>query len=545
MRTLHVLDRLGPEEYSAALDVQTNILESKIADRDFADVLIYVEHEEVYTVGRSEPFQKPPIRQGAVGSAASDSPDPADVPWVEVSRGGQATFHGPGQLVVYPVFDLNRHGKDVHVFLRTLEQVTINALARLGVAGETREGLTGVWVRTGDAWKKLVSIGIGVRKWVSYHGLALNVSTDLNYFKAISACGQEGATLTSLAEILRETPSMDLVKSIFTEEFCNGFELREANSKNPEDRESGLKLARRARPSWLKAKAPGSPDFLDTNAIVREHKLVTVCEEARCPNMGECWTHGTATFMIMGDLCTRRCSFCSVKDGTLGSLDPLDPFEPLRVAQAVQRLGLGHVVITSVNRDDIPDMGAEHFHKVVNSISQLNPDCDIELLIPDMRGKRALVESILKSGKVQVLNHNIETVPRLYKEVRPGAVFRRSLDILKWASEISANTRTKSGLMVGLGEKKREVLEVMDSLREVGVQVLTIGQYLQPTAKQLPVKRFVTPDEFEEYRREGLSRGFLHVESSPLVRSSYHAWKHTGDSTESTEKPASVSTLVG
>ncbi len=530
MRALHVLDRLGPEEYSAALDVQKNILEAKIADRDFADVLIYVEHQEVYTVGRSEPFQKPPVQTANPDAAAPLDPAPSDVPWVEVSRGGQATFHGPGQLVMYPLFDLQRHGKDVHVFLRTLEQVTIKALARLGVAGTTREGLTGVWVRQGEAWRKLVSIGIGVRKWVSYHGIALNVSTNLEYFRAIDACGQSGETVSSLAEILRETPSMELVKTIFTEEFCRGFELRETSSKNPEDRESGLKLARRARPSWLKAKAPGSPDFLETDAIVREHKLVTVCEEARCPNMGECWAHGTATFMIMGELCTRRCSFCSVKDGTLGSLDPLDPFEPLRVAQAVQRLGLEHVVITSVNRDDIPDMGAEHFHKVVHSISELNPDCDIELLIPDMRGKRELVQSILKSGKVRVLNHNIETVPRLYKEVRPGAVFRRSLDILRWASEISPHTRTKSGLMVGLGEKKQEVLEVMDSLRESGVQVLTIGQYLQPTSKQLPVKRFVTPEEFEEYRREGIARGFLHVESAPLVRSSYHAWNHTGDS---------------
>ncbi|MCB0323743.1 MAG: lipoyl synthase [Bdellovibrionales bacterium] len=360
------------------------------------------------------------------------------------------------------------------------------------------------------------------------HGIALNVTTDLRYFQAISACGQDGTVMTSLAELLPTPPSMAEVKAAFVQAMLEEFQLElQIGVETPQEQA----LERRARPSWLRVKAPGSPDFLTTREIVREHKLVTVCEEARCPNMGECWSHHTATFMIMGELCTRRCSFCSVKDGTLNTLSPLDAFEPLRAAQAVQRLGLHHVVITSVNRDDLPDMGAAHFDQTARAIRKLNPDCEIEFLIPDMRGKRHLVETILQSGFVKVLNHNVETVPRLYREVRPGAVFQRSLDILRWAKELSPHTRTKSGLMVGLGERREEVLAVMDALRESNVEVLTIGQYLQPTSKQLPIQRYVTPEEFAEYREEGRKRGFLHVESGPLVRSSYHAWQHTGEAT--------------
>jgi len=234
--------------------------------------------------------------------------------------------------------------------------------------------------------------------------------------------------------------------------------------------------------------------------------------------------------MIMGELCTRRCSFCAVKDGNIKSLNPLDPLEPYRVGQAVKLLGLKHVVITSVNRDDLDDMGAEHFNQTVKAIRAQSPDTAVELLIPDMRGDTTLVEQILKSDLVAILNHNIETVPRLYKTVRPGAQFERSLTILEHAKKTSSTVRTKSGLMVGLGETKEEVYELMDRLRGVGCDIMTIGQYLRPTEKQLAVKRFITPEEFAEYQRVGLGKGFLHVESGPLVRSSYHAWHHAEES---------------
>ncbi len=533
MHALQIIDREGPEAYSATLSVQENLLAAKIADREMADVAIFVEHEPVFTVGRSVAKQEGIEVNGQT------------IPWVEVGRGGKATFHGPGQLVVYPILDLERHGKDIHVYLRRLEQVGIRCLKEFGIDADTREGLTGIWIRAGGegsdrGWKKIASLGVGVKRWVSYHGIALNVGVDLNYFRAIHACEHDGAVMTSMEDILGVAVDMSEVKRAFLDAMLKEFEfeLETEISDLPEQ-----KMKRRARPKWLKVKAPGSPEFMKTQEIVRELDLVTVCEEAHCPNIGECWAHASATFMIMGDLCTRRCSFCSVKDGTLSELQPLDPMEPVRVAQAIKRLALKHVVITSVNRDDLPDMGADHFHKVVKAIKHVNAETDIELLIPDMRGKRELVETILTSGAVKVLNHNVETVPSMYREVRPGSSFKRSLNILRWAKEAQPLVRTKSGLMVGLGETKDEVCEVMDALRESKVQILTIGQYLQPSAKQLPVRRFVPPEEFAMYKEEGLARGFLHVESGPLVRSSYHAWQHTGENQEKSPSPTIAAAL--
>lgn len=282
------------------------------------------------------------------------------------------------------------------------------------------------------------------------------------------------------------------------------------------------------KPSWLKVRAPGSPEYLETRSIVKTHNLHTVCEEACCPNIGECWSHHTATFMIMGELCTRKCHFCSVKKGTNDTLQPLDPFEPERVGLAVAKLGLKHAVVTSVDRDDVADNGAQHFLKTVASIKKHAPGCKVELLIPDLKGSRPDLETIL-SAKIDVLNHNIETVPRLYKKVRPGAGYIRSLSIHRWAKEIDPSVVTKSGIMVGLGETKNEVLAVMDDMRAVGIKVMTIGQYLRPSNNQLPVRAFITPEEFKEYEEEGVKRGFTFVESGPFVRSSYHAWKHTAD----------------
>ena len=281
-----------------------------------------------------------------------------------------------------------------------------------------------------------------------------------------------------------------------------------------------------AKPSWLKVKAPGSPEYLETREVVKRRKLNTVCEEAHCPNIGECWTNKTATFMIMGEHCTRRCHFCSVKDGTAENLEPLDPFEPFHVAMATKELGLRHVVVTSVDRDDQPDNGAAHFATTVRAIRFHSPECKIELLIPDLQGNQADLKAIVVAG-IDILNHNVETVPRLYRKLRPGAEYERSLSILRWAKEADPAIMTKSGIMVGLGETPEEVHQLMDDLRSNNVDIMTIGQYLRPTEKQLPVKEFITPEEFEAYRLEGLKRGFAFVESGPLVRSSYHAWKHT------------------
>lgn len=523
MLRLEVENRLSPERYTSTLARQEECQRELIESPELPDRLILVEHEEVYTVGRTVeiPAENRPVNRSTG----------REVEWIEIGRGGKATFHGPGQLIAYPIFSLERHGRDVHRFIRKLEQVCMLALRPFGVSGVTREGLTGLWVknRFGE-WKKIASIGIGVRKWVTYHGLGLNISTDLSYFKAISPCDQEGEIMTSLAEVLAEKgqvePEMSAVKQALIEAFKQIFSFDEVVAESEEA------TSKNSRPSWLRVKAPGSPEFSETDGIVRKLGLVTVCEEARCPNIGECWTHHTATFMIMGDLCTRRCSFCAVKDGTLDELKPLDSLEPYKVGKAVSELGLKHVVITSVNRDDLPDMGADHFDRTVRAIRAQNPDCNIELLIPDMRGRRELLEVILRSPFVSVLNHNVETVPALYRTVRPGADFRRSLNILRWAKEISPHTQSKSGIMVGLGESYDDVLGVMDALRSVDVDILTIGQYLRPSDKQLPIARYIHPDEFARYKDEALSRGFRYVESGPLVRSSYHAWQHTGDLSE-------------
>lgn len=277
------------------------------------------------------------------------------------------------------------------------------------------------------------------------------------------------------------------------------------------------------RPVWLKVKLPTGDNYSDVRNLMRKNKLNTVCEEAKCPNIAECWNNRTATFMILGDTCTRSCGFCNIK---VGIPNELDLNEPIRVAESVVELNLRHVVITSVDRDELKDGGASIFSETVKLIRRDKPDCTIEILIPDFRGDENSFKIIMQNPP-DILNHNLETVKRLYHAVRPQAKYQRSLDLIRWFSD--KGLRTKSGIMVGIGEKKEEVVELMSDLVAKGCQILTIGQYLQPTKMHLPVDRFVTPEEFLYYKEEGLKIGFKAVESAPLVRSSYHADKHARD----------------
>jgi lipoic acid synthetase len=272
------------------------------------------------------------------------------------------------------------------------------------------------------------------------------------------------------------------------------------------------------KPDWIRVRAPGSPVFRETTAIVREHKLVTVCEEAGCPNIGECWSKKHATFMIMGDTCTRACAFCNVRTGLPQALDPN---EPASVADATAKLGLAHVVVTSVDRDDLADGGAEHFARTIRAIRAASP-ATIEVLTPDFLRKDGALEVVVKA-RPDVFNHNLETVPSKYLTVRPGARYFASLRLLQQVKELDPQMFTKSGIMVGLGEERNEVLQLMDDLRAANVDFLTIGQYLQPTKKHHPIARFVTPDEFKAYETIAYAKGFLMVSSSPLTRSSHHA----------------------
>ena len=274
------------------------------------------------------------------------------------------------------------------------------------------------------------------------------------------------------------------------------------------------------KPPWLKVKAPGGPNYAELKRLMRDLDLHTVCEEARCPNVGECWEHRTATFMILGDVCTRNCAYCAVAHGTPA---PYDPDEPRRLATAVARMGLRHVVITSVDRDDLPNAGAEAFAGCVREIRARLPDASIELLIPDFKGMDRALEIVVKA-KPDILNHNLETIERLYRIARPGGRYPRALRLLARAKEMEPTLVTKSGIICGMGEEWDELLVAMRDLVQRGVDILTLGQYLRPTASHLPVSRYYTPDEFVELKRHGLDMGFQHVESGPLVRSSYHAW---------------------
>ncbi|MGF1610519.1 MAG: lipoyl synthase [Kiloniellales bacterium] len=273
------------------------------------------------------------------------------------------------------------------------------------------------------------------------------------------------------------------------------------------------------KPKWLRVKAPTSKGYQDTVKIVRERNLHTVCEEAACPNIGECWAKRHATMMIMGEICTRACSFCNV---ATGRPDALDPFEPTNVAAAVAKLGLEHVVVTSVDRDDLADGGAVHFAQTIRAIHEAAPGTTIEVLTPDFLKKDGAIETVV-AARPDVFNHNLETVPRLYGEVRPGARYFASLRLLDTVKRLDPAMFTKSGIMVGLGEGREEVLQVMDDLRAADVNFLTIGQYLQPTPKHHVVDRFITPEEFKAYERQAYAKGFLMVSASPLTRSSYHA----------------------
>ncbi len=284
---------------------------------------------------------------------------------------------------------------------------------------------------------------------------------------------------------------------------------------------SGPAASSGRKPPWLKVRAPGGPQYVELKHLMRDLKLHTVCEEAHCPNIGECWEHRAATFMILGDVCTRNCAYCAVAHGTPA---PLDPGEPARLAEAVRRMGLQHVVITSVDRDDLPDGGAEIFAGCIGEIRRQMPGTSVEVLIPDFKGSERAVR-IVVAAQPDILNHNLETIERLYRLARPGGRYPRALELLRRAKEMDPDLMTKSGMICGLGEEWDELLAAMRDLRAQHVDILTLGQYLRPSAHHLPIARYYTPDEFAELKRLGLAMGFRHVESGPLVRSSYHAWE--------------------
>jgi len=506
-------------------------------------------------------------------------PESVGAELVPVNRGGDVTYHGPGQLVGYPILSLTpKWGRgstglaDSVNYVRSVEQLLIDALVDLGLpnVGRLRE-YPGVWVDPdGEAPRKVAAIGVRLTRGRTMHGFALNIEPDMRYLREyIVPCGLVGKPVTSLVEEgLRVSMSevVDVVVSRAAQRWGNG-EVERQDVAWRHDRQNldlspfsrglgpgapvrdgsdhrrgeattppapagqsvrllgrlakagvagGLDVGER-KPEWLRPKVHHGPEVLAVRSALRERGLVTVCEEAGCPNLSECWADGTATFMVLGERCTRACGFCLID-----TRHPEAPAsdEPHRVADAVAAMRLAHAVVTMVARDDLDDGGAAHVAKVIAAIRDRNPATAVEVLVSDFRGNARAIDTVIEA-RPDVFNHNLETVARLQRAVRPSAGYARSLGVLSRARR--AGMRTKSGLIVGMGETDDEIVGALADLASVGCSIVTIGQYLRPTSNHLPVQRWVTPEVFDEFRRIGESFGIAHVESSALTRSSYHA----------------------
>jgi lipoic acid synthetase len=527
---------------------EAEILQRALHANTTSDYLLLLEHPSVYTLGSSASLDHVLVEPASVGAEL-----------VTADRGGDVTYHGPGQLVGYPIVSLrewNAGQRDVVAYVRQLEAVLIDALRDFGIAADRKPGFTGVWVDD----DKVAAIGVRVARGRTRHGFALNVDPDLTMFDHIVPCGIRGKGVTSMSKLLGSAPDAKAVADCVASRFVGEFGYsdfgradvvwreqtsdlaafsRAADNQAGASHEPGVSgapvrlLGRLAeagveatpkgpRPSWMKVTAKLGPEYLEMKQRMRRLDLHTVCEEAGCPNIYECWSDRTATFMILGDRCTRACGFCLID--TRKPL-PVDLEEPARVAHAVVEMGLAHAVVTCVARDDLRDGGASIFAATVEAVRATSPTTTVELLISDCHGDAHSLATIFAS-RPDVLNHNLETVARLQRAARPSAGYARSLAVLAAAKH--AGLATKSGLMVGLGETTVEVRGAIADLRAVGVDLLTIGQYLQPTSRHLPVARWWTPDEFDALGEFARGLGFAHVESGPLVRSSYHA-RHGAD----------------
>jgi lipoic acid synthetase len=519
---------LGRVRYQDAQAVQQALFAAPAGH----DWLLLLEHQPVYTMGVHASLDHVLVRPATVGAEL-----------VRTNRGGDVTYHGPGQVTGYPILTapMGRGSTPAHV--AAVEQLVIDALADLGLRGAGRlPGYPGVWVDpAGENPRKICAIGVRHSRGRTMHGFALNVDPDLAMFGHIIPCGIPDKAVTSLAAEGLPVSMRDTVDALSARAAirwggpAGGVERQDVAWRVAPtelsaftrgltgrliagglDPAGGHPLAER-KPEWVRVKADLGPKYRDLRRTLRALDLVTVCEEAGCPNIFECWRDGTATFMINGDRCTRACGFCLVDTR---KPRPPDPAEPARVAAAVARLGVEHAVVTAVARDDLVDGGADAFAATIEAIRTECPGTAVEVLIPDCRGEPAALDVVF-AARPDVLNHNLETVARLQRIVRPSAGYTRSLGVLARAA--AAGLRTKSGIIVGMGETDDEVLGALADLRGMGVSIVTIGQYLRPTAHHLPVQRWVTPAEFDGLRAGAEALGFDHVEASPLTRSSYHA----------------------
>ncbi len=530
---------LGRVPYREALAVQQALFE-----HGHEQHLLLLEHDHVFTYGR----------HADLANNLRCDPQAVGADLVAIRRGGDITYHGPGQLVGYPILTLP-HAKGSLKYVHSVEALLIDVLAEFGVVAGRLPEYPGVWVdHDGHEPRKIAAIGVRLARGRTMHGFALNHTTDMAYMRQhIVACGIADRPVTSLAEegvdvTMREI--VDVVARLAGERWGGAAIERQdvAWKHRPDDlapfsrrgrlgdaADAGVTVGRRAharlhdagvsaglsiatrKPEWLRPKVHHGPEVLQLKRTIRDLGLVTVCEDAGCPNLSECWADGTATFMVLGERCTRACGFCLV-DTRHPEAPAAD--EPERVADAVARMGLEHAVLTMVARDDLADGGMGHVARCVEAIRRRCPATRIETLISDAKGDGAALETLF-DARPDVLNHNVETVARLQRAVRPSAGYARSLSVLARAK--AAGLVTKSGVMVGLGETDEELVGCLADLAGIGCDVVTIGQYLRPTSHHLPVARWAEPAEFVRWKQVGESFGIGHVEASPLTRSSYHA----------------------
>jgi lipoic acid synthetase len=440
---------------------------------------------------------------------------------VEIRRGGGTTAHNPGQIVFYPILNLQQRRLGINEYIRTLEQIGIELLKHLGVESGRRKGFPGLWVvRPGSPQvndKKIASIGVRVSRQITHHGMAINIQNDLSIFETIVPCGLENIKMTSVLNETGKKYSMDEVKQKLSQILNSHF------NRLPLGTPYGGRL-----PDWLKRPMPSTGEYSKTSEIVNSLGLETICMSANCPNRGQCWSRGTATVLILGNICTRGCKFCSVAKG---KPKPPNTTEPGRIAELVKKLDLHYLVITSVDRDDLPDGGAGHFRDCINEVRRRIrqahrrqcPDVKFEILTGDFRDCQTEAIEILAEVQPFVFAHNIETVPSLYPKTRAGGDYKRSLNLLKLAKDRYENIPTKSSIMLGLGETDEEVEQVLKDLRNVGCDRLTIGQYLKPSKDSLEVIEYIRPEKFDWWKQKAIELGFNWVISAPFARSSYFA----------------------
>ena len=527
---------LGKLPYGEAYILQKGLHSATSQESSPFDYLLLLEHNNVVTIGRSGDINNLLVSKNILNEN--------NIEFFETDRGGDITFHGDGQLIGYPIIRLD-DPKKVVPFVRKIENVIIDSLAELSIEAFSKTDDTGVWTKEG----KIASIGIKVSKWTTLHGFSLNISENTKGFDFINPCGSSEEHVVSIQQY-DETVSFKEVTEIISRKFVEIFKYEKVDKQFSQFTPRQLKKKKEfhidqlvnngvfnayknsvpitlnssiksepERPEWMKVKANLGKDYLSLKSLIKEKRLNTVCEEASCPNIYECWSMGTATFMIMGDTCTRACGFCDVNTGKPCDLD-MD--EPYRVAESVKIMGLTHAVITSVNRDDLDDGGSAFFAKTIDEVRLKNNQTSIEVLIPDFKGSKDAIDNIINANP-EVLNHNLETVPRLQREIRTAASYGRSLALLQYAKESHFLGKTKTGLIVGMGEEFEEVIAVLKDLSRINIDIVTIGQYLRPTQRHRLIDRYVSEEEFEQYKTIGQELGIPHIESGPLVRSSYHA----------------------